>query len=286
MTRAVNIAKHDIYKTWANRKAAVDDVMADIPDALVTFTAAKASGTSTTLTWDNPVANAGLYVQIEAAPATGTPGDNGAAAAVACTFTDAGDLVTAVGHGYQNGDRVVFDTVVTTTGITADTVYYFVVAKTDDTFQVSATSGGGAVALTTNGTGTVYKPTVTINDTGDTITQVAHGRPAGQRVMFDSLVGTTGISARTSYYVINPTTDTFQLAATPGGVALVLTTNGLGVLYVPTFTHAFVATVLGDLETYTHTGLSVNTEYDYRLATSRLTPQPVASRALAHASTV
>lgn len=286
MTRAVNIAKHDIYKTWANRQAAADDVMADIPDALVTFTAAKASGTSTTLTWDNPVSNAGLYVQIEAAPTTGTVGTNGASTAVANTFTDAGDLVGVAAHTFQNGDRVVFDTVVTTTGVVADTTYYFVINRNTNDFQVSSTSGGGALPLTTNGSGTVYKPTVTFVDAGDLVHQVAHGRAAGSRVMLDSLVSTTGITADKSYYVINPTADTFQLSLTVGGGAVTLTTNGVGVMYTPVYNYAFVATVLGDLETYSHTSLSVNTEYEYRLATSRLAVQPAAQRSIAYASTV
>jgi hypothetical protein len=286
MTRAVNIAKHDIYKTWANRKSAVDDVMTDVPDALVTFTAAKAGATSTTLTWDNPASNAGLYVQIEAAPATGTIGNNQTAAPIACTFQDTGDTVTAASHGFQNGDRVVFASVVTTTGIVANTTYYFVVGRTDTTFQVSATSGGGALPLTTNGTGTVYKPVITFVDTGDLVHQVAHGRAAGDRVMLDSIVSTTGISTDKSYYVINPTADTFQLSLTVGGGAVTLTTNGVGVMYTPVYNYAFVATVLGDLETYTHTGLSVNTEYEYRLATSRLAVQPTAQRSIAYASTV
>jgi len=79
---------------------------------------------------------------------------------IACDFTDAGDLVEPVDgdgnpltHGLENGDTVVFDTIVTTTGIVVDTVYY-VVNKAAQTFQVAATQGGAALPLTTNGTGT------------------------------------------------------------------------------------------------------------------------------------
>ncbi len=76
-----------------------------------------------------------------------------ATTSTACTFTDAGDLVTAASHGLSNGWVVVFQTIVTTTGISTFTRYY-VVAATSTTFQVAATVGGSAVALTTNGTGT------------------------------------------------------------------------------------------------------------------------------------
>lgn len=73
----------------------------------------------------------------------------------ACTFTDSGDLVTDNAHGLSNGAIVVFQTIVTTTGITAF-VRYYVISATTNTFQVSATYGGSAVTLTTDGSGT-YK---------------------------------------------------------------------------------------------------------------------------------
>ena len=70
------------------------------------------------------------------------------------TFIDAGDLVTLSNHGFRNGDSVIFTAITTTTGITIDTLYY-IINTTTDTFQVSTTYGGSAVALTTDGTGTV-----------------------------------------------------------------------------------------------------------------------------------
>jgi hypothetical protein len=83
---------------------------------------------------------------------TGT--NTGLTTAVACTFQDAGDTVTKVAHGLSNGDEVSFATIVTTTGIVTDTIYYVVNAAAD-TFQVAATLGGAALPLTTNGTGTL-----------------------------------------------------------------------------------------------------------------------------------
>lgn len=70
------------------------------------------------------------------------------------TFTDAGDLVTRNNHGYQDGDVVSFFNIVSTTGLTSGQ-YYYVINATTNTFQVSATQGGSAIALTNNGSGTL-----------------------------------------------------------------------------------------------------------------------------------
>lgn len=75
-------------------------------------------------------------------------------ASASVTFTDTGDLVTHTAHGRSNGEVAVFQTVVTTTGVTA-LVRYYIISATTNTYQISATYGGSAVALTTDGTGTV-----------------------------------------------------------------------------------------------------------------------------------
>ena len=71
-------------------------------------------------------------------------------------------------------------------------------------------------------------PAVTFQDTGDTVTLNGHALPAGTPIVFSAIVTTTGIIINTIYYVINPATNTFQLAATVGGAVLPLTTNGSG----------------------------------------------------------
>ena len=84
------------------------------------------------------------------------------------TFTDAGDLVTRTAHGYTNNMRVRFFNITTTTGI-VNAQFYFVINATANTFQVSATEGGSAIALTNNGTGQLlpYRvATVTITPQG------------------------------------------------------------------------------------------------------------------------
>lgn len=78
----------------------------------------------------------------------------------------------------------------------------------------------------------VFKETdaVTFQDTGDTVTLNAHGMESGTKISFTSITSTTGISANTTYYVVTPTTNTFQVATSAGGTALTLTTDGSGTL--------------------------------------------------------
>lgn len=67
------------------------------------------------------------------------------------TFTDSGDIVTIPSHGAEVGDKVVFGTITTTTGVSASTEYFVLTTPTEDTMTISATSGGSTLALTTNG---------------------------------------------------------------------------------------------------------------------------------------
>lgn len=72
------------------------------------------------------------------------------------TFTaDAGtDVLTASAHGLTNGQRVRLTSAGTLPAGLSAVVAYYVVNKTTNTFQVSATSGGSAVDITDAGTGT------------------------------------------------------------------------------------------------------------------------------------
>ena len=66
----------------------------------------------------------------------------------------------------------------------------------------------------------------TTQDTGDTITETAHGLTNGQVVFFTTINTTTGISIHVPYYIVGSAANTFQVAATSGGAALPLTTDG------------------------------------------------------------
>jgi len=82
-------------------------------------------------------------------------------AITAITLTDATDLFTKANHGLVNGDKIIVNSVVTTTGLTSYTVYYIIAVAGAD-FQVSLTSGGGAVVLGGgNGTASISKLTQT-----------------------------------------------------------------------------------------------------------------------------
>ena len=79
---------------------------------------------------------------------------------------------------------------------------------------------------------TVYDETdsVTFQDVGDTVTLNNHGLQNGQIVMFRSESGGTNISTIFRYYVINATTNTFQVSSILNGGAVSITANGTGVM--------------------------------------------------------
>lgn len=80
----------------------------------------------------------------------------------AVTFQDSGDTVTMAGHARNDNEVVSFTSITTTTGISINTKYY-VINETENTFQLSLTSGGGAITLTTNGTGELHALTGFVN---------------------------------------------------------------------------------------------------------------------------
>lgn len=120
-------------------------------------------------------------------------------------------------------------------------------AALNPTYSRSSTTTAGsatiAIADTSNfiagetqvtGTGITNSRTVTLTDAGDTVTLVGHGLPNGKRVSFNSITTTTGIAIYNLYYVVNATTDTFQLSLTQGGTPIALTNNGTGTIIYQT----------------------------------------------------
>jgi hypothetical protein len=82
-------------------------------------------------------------------------------------------------------------------------------------------------------TGAVVSVSVTADDTTDTIEKVGHGLLDGQAVIIGGDVVPGGLSAGTIYYVVNKTTDDFQLAATAGGTPINITSTGTNPTYRP-----------------------------------------------------
>lgn len=71
---------------------------------------------------------------------------------------------------------------------------------------------------------------VTFTDVGDLVTIVGHQFIDGTAIRFAEITTTTGITVGTTYFVRDATDDTFKLAASHGGAAVALTSNGTGKL--------------------------------------------------------
>ena len=100
-----------------------------------------------------------------------------------------------------------------------------------------ASTTGLSVGMEVSGVGISSSQSVTFTATGSTVNLTSHGISNGALVGFSSIVTTTGILINTPYYVVNATTNTFQLSLTNAGAALTLTNNGSGaVVYGTTIT--------------------------------------------------
>jgi hypothetical protein len=88
-----------------------------------------------------------LNVEFFIAPNTRTP-----FTAVAST-----EIFTAPGHTFANGDKVVLKANSgLPAGVTAETIY-FIIGVSGNTFQLSLTSGGAAINITTDGDGEIMR---------------------------------------------------------------------------------------------------------------------------------
>ncbi len=66
----------------------------------------------------------------------------------------------------------------------------------------------------------------TIDLTGDVLDAQAHGLANDDRVFLRDLIGAAGLLDSVEYHVVGVTTDTFQVALTQGGSAVIITTDG------------------------------------------------------------
>lgn len=99
------------------------------------------------------ITHLGYWTAITAGTFLGYAPINGASTDGVATAKNVGDVATSHAHGLVDTDRVQLFTVAGETlpaGL-SDTILYFVVGSTADTFQVSLTSGGAAVVLTGDG---------------------------------------------------------------------------------------------------------------------------------------
>ena len=110
---------------------------------------------------------------------------------------------------------------------------------TSGSTTVTMTSTTGlSVGMEIAGTGISTSVAVTIQgNPTNTVTLTAHGIPNGNLISFATIVTTTGITTYTPYYVVNATTNTFQISLTSGGAPITLTNTGSGtILYGTTIT--------------------------------------------------
>ena len=144
--------------------------------------------------------------------------DYGAAGLVVIGATDAApiSIQTATAHGRATGDTV------TLTGIRGNTA-------ANGTFRITVVDTDEFTLDFSDGSGPFVMPGFTADGGTDTITCTGHGMPSGRGVrLFTSGTLPGGLSTGATYYVINPSTDTFQLSATVGGSAIDITDSGTG----------------------------------------------------------
>ncbi len=101
------------------------------------------------------------------APLDGTP--------FTFTATDTGDVGTSYGHGRSDDDRVIvygYPGSALPTGWAIEQVF-FIISATTDTFQLSLTQGGAAVAITSDGEGIGYFVDFRTYNNGDTFNLAA-----------------------------------------------------------------------------------------------------------------
>jgi len=160
----------------------------------------------------SPITHCSLHTADPTAGANEVTGGGPAYARIPVTFANAGS-----GAALQNGTDPVFDVPAATTVVA--------VGYWDD---VSAGEFKGWSPL--NG-GTVFP--FYAQNAGDVFSVDAHGYSNGDQVYFHAVTGSslpTGVSAGTRYYIIGVSGDTFQVSLTSGGSAVVLTSDGAGMV--------------------------------------------------------
>jgi hypothetical protein len=146
-------------------------------------------------------------------------------------------IFTNLGIAYPGATRTV-----TVTGNPGnDTVISRSAGTTAGSSTITQANTASLVAgMLVSGPGISEAVNVTFQETGDMVTKAGHGLANGTVVSFPAITTTTGIAAYTIYYVVNQTTDTFQVSDTVGGSPINLTNDGSGTLLYPAFIQSIV----------------------------------------------
>jgi hypothetical protein len=155
------------------------------------------------------------------------------------SFSVSGSTFTATGHNFVNGNIVQFYTTGTLpTGISTATDYY-VINVSGATLQVSTTYGGGAVTLSSSGSGILQVRNLVVvtgivganyvfTVTSSVLAAPYHNFSNGNIVQVSNSGGSlpSPLAINTNYYVINVSGSgsgaTLQLSLTSGGSAITL----------------------------------------------------------------
>lgn len=186
--------------------------------------------------------------------------DVGGAGGTIAACSQMGSLVTIDNSSFAGAGMVVTGLVYASddmglTNLHFNTGFRFHYTGTAAHPQVRLDAGAAHSLLTS---GAVESIAVTFQDAGDTVTKTAHGLWNGATITFSAIITTTGITVGTTYFVVNAAVNTFQVALTPGGAAVALTTNGSGICtfapdQLPGFLDMFVAPSMAELLQFVQT---------------------------------
>ena len=131
-------------------------------------------------------------------------------------YVSANDLLTSIGHGFDDGELVTYNAGDTFIGGLNDGDNYYVIRVNDDTFKLANSladvENDNAISISGPGLGTQ-----SFTPTSDTLFSVGHGFTTGDSVVYQVPDGSTGINGLVdgdTYYVIRIDDDNFQLAQT------------------------------------------------------------------------
>jgi hypothetical protein len=134
------------------------------------------------------------------------------------------EAITYANHGLTAGEEIKYyhNGGTELAGLTNGTSYYPGQVNSS-AFILYNTAARGATAVAN-----MTIATADVNTTTNFITSTAHGLVNGAELNYNNQGGTsiTGLTSGNDYFVVNKTTDTFQLALTSGGAAIDITGTG------------------------------------------------------------